>query len=52
MNFLDAGRMSAEQYPPLGATITAVVIGHTEERRKQVWLSMRPSNIEKGRDPN
>lgn len=47
VNFLDAGRMAAEQYPPVGATVTAVVIGHTEERRKQVRLSMRPSDLEK-----
>jgi hypothetical protein len=47
VNFLDAGRMTAEQYPPVGATITAVVIGHTEEARKQIWLSMRPSDLEK-----
>jgi ribosomal protein S1 len=46
VNFLDAGRMTAEQYPPVGATITAVAIGHTDERRKQVWLSMRPSDLD------
>jgi ribosomal protein S1 len=46
-SFPDAGRMTAEQYPPVGAEITAVVIGHTEERRKQIWLSMRPSDLER-----
>lgn len=43
VDFLDAGRMTSEQYPPVGSTVMAVVIGHTEERRSQVWLSTKPS---------
>jgi ribosomal protein S1 len=44
-DFLDEGRMTSEQYPPIGAVIDAVVLGHTDERRKQVWLGMRPSQL-------
>ena len=45
--FLDSGRMTSEQYPPVGTTIEAVVLGHTEEERKQVWLCMKPSRVGK-----
>jgi ribosomal protein S1 len=41
--FKDQERMTAEEYPPIGSRITAVVLGHTEESRSQVWLCMRPS---------
>ena len=44
-DFLDEGRMTPEQYPPIGATIRAVVLGHTDDRRKQIWLSLKPSRI-------
>jgi ribosomal protein S1 len=43
--FLDEGRMTPEEYPPLGASIEAVVLGHTDGRRKQVWLGVRPSQL-------
>ncbi len=43
--FLDEGRMTPDQYPAVGATIDAVVLGHTEDQRKQVWLSVRPSHL-------
>ena len=46
--FLDEGRMTPEQYPSLGSTIEAVVLGHTDEHRMQVWLCMRPSQLAKG----
>ena len=45
--FRDEGRMTPQQYPPVGSTIEAVVLGHTDERRRQVWLSMRPSQLGK-----
>lgn len=45
--FSDEGRMTIEQYPPIGAPIEAVVIGHTDDNRKQVWLCMRPSVLKK-----
>lgn len=47
IDFLDKGRMTPEQYPPIGASIEAVVLGHTDDRRRQVWLGMRPSQLSK-----
>jgi ribosomal protein S1 len=47
--FLDEGRMTPERFPPVGASIEAVVLGHTDSRRKQVWLCMRPSQPGKPR---
>jgi hypothetical protein len=44
---LDKERMTPAQYPPVGASIDAVVLGHTDERRKQVRLGMRPSQLSK-----
>jgi ribosomal protein S1 len=43
--FRDEGRMTQDQYPAIGTTITAVVLGHTDDNRKQVWLSMRQSSF-------
>jgi ribosomal protein S1 len=43
--FRDQGRMTPEQYPPLGASIEAIVLGHTDERRKQVWLGVKPRQL-------
>ena len=45
--FLDSGRMTPEQYPAIGERVTAVVLGHTDEGRKQVWLCMRPSILQR-----
>jgi ribosomal protein S1 len=47
VSFLDEGRMTPDQYPPVGATVEAVVLGHTSEDRKQIWLSMKPSQLGK-----
>jgi ribosomal protein S1 len=44
-DFVDDGRMSPESYPRLGASIEGVVLGHTDERRKQVWLGVKPSQL-------
>jgi hypothetical protein len=49
--FLDSGRMTPERYPALGETVTAVVLGHTDEGRKQVWLCMRPSILGRQAEP-
>jgi ribosomal protein S1 len=43
--FRDHGRMTPDLYPPIGETIRAVVLGHTDDRRRQVWLGMRPSQL-------
>lgn len=45
--FLENERMTPERYPAIGAKVTAVVLGHTDEGRKQVWLSLRPSVLSK-----
>jgi ribosomal protein S1 len=45
--FLDEGRMAPERYPSVGTVIEAVVLGHTDDRRKQVWLGMKPSQLGK-----
>ena len=36
----DDGKMI--QYPPVGASVEAVVIGHMTESQGQIWLSARP----------
>lgn len=42
--FLDAGRMTVDQYPPVGSTVRAVVMHHGDEDHR-VWLTMRPSRL-------
>ena len=49
--FLDSGRMTPEQYPAIGETVTAMFLGHTDEGRKQVWLCMRPSILQRQAEP-
>jgi ribosomal protein S1 len=49
--FLDSGRMTPDQYPAVGETVAAVVLGHTDEGRKQVWLCMRPSVLQGAVEP-
>jgi ribosomal protein S1 len=49
--FLDNGRMTPEQYPAIGETVTAMFLGHTDEGRKQVWLCMRPSILQSRPNP-
>lgn len=43
-DIVDEGGMTPEQYPAVGATIEAVVLGHND-RSKQIWLGMRPSQL-------
>lgn len=40
--FLDAGRMTEDQYPPVGSAVRVLVLAHTD-RDHRVWLTMRPS---------
>lgn len=49
--FLDGGRMTSGQYPAVGESVTAVVLGHTDEGRKQVWLCRKPSVLLTHSDP-
>jgi len=44
--FLDAGRMTEDQYPPVGSTVRAVVLNHTDHDHR-VWLTVRPSHLRK-----
>ena len=46
-DFLDTGSMTAEMYPDIDSPVGAVVIGYTKDDRKQVWLSVKPSVLQK-----
>ena len=46
-DFLDSGTMSPEMYPEIGSPVGAVVVGYTEDDRNQVWLSVKPSVLQK-----
>lgn len=46
-DFVDAGDMTPEMYPDIGSPIGAVVLGYTEDARHQVWLSVKPSVLQK-----
>jgi ribosomal protein S1 len=45
--FLDDGVMTPEMYPEIGSPIGAVVVGYTEDDRNQIWLSVKPSVLQK-----
>jgi ribosomal protein S1 len=46
-DFVDSGDMSPEMYPDIGSPIGAVVVGYTEDDRNQVWLSVKPSVLQR-----
>lgn len=46
-DFVDGGDMTPEMYPDIGSPIGAVVVGYTEDDRNQVWLSVKPSVLQK-----
>jgi ribosomal protein S1 len=46
-DFVDSGDMTPEMYPDIGSPIGAVVVGYTEDDRNQVWLSVKPSVLQK-----
>lgn len=46
-DFVDSEDMTPEMYPDIGSPIGAVVIGYTEDERNQVWLSVKPSVLQK-----
>jgi ribosomal protein S1 len=46
-DFVDNGDMTPEMYPDVGSAIGAVVVGYTEDERNQVWLSVKPSVLQK-----
>lgn len=43
-DFKDEGRMTEEEFPPVGSTITAVVLGF-KETGNQIWLGVKPSQL-------
>ena len=46
-DFVDTGNMTPEMYPEIGSPIGAVVIGYTEDDRNQIWLSVKPSVLQR-----
>jgi ribosomal protein S1 len=46
-DFVDTVDMTPEMYPDIGSSIGAVVIGYTEDERNQIWLSVKPSVLQK-----
>ena len=46
-DFVDSGDMTPSMYPDIGSPIGAVVVGYTEDDRHQVWLSVKPSVLQK-----
>ena len=46
-DFVDSGDMTPEMYPDIGSPIRAVVVGYTEDERNQIWLSVKPSVLQK-----
>ncbi len=46
-DFVETGDMTPEMYPDIGSPIGAVIVGYTEDERNQVWLSVKPSVLQK-----
>jgi len=46
-DFVNNRDMTSEMYPDIGSPIGAVVVGYTEDDRNQVWLSVKPSFLQK-----
>jgi len=46
-DFLDSGSMNPEMYPEVGSAVGAIVVSYTEDDRNQVWLSVKPSVLQK-----
>lgn len=43
-DFKDNGRMTPDEYPSVGSTLAAVVLGF-KETGKQIWLGVKPSQL-------
>lgn len=43
-DFKDSARMTPQEYPPLGTTMSAVVLGY-QKGTKQIWLGVKPSQM-------
>jgi ribosomal protein S1 len=44
-DFKDEGRMTADEFPAVGSTIEAVVLGF-KETGQQIWLGVKPSHFD------
>ena len=44
-DFKDEGRMTVDEFPPVGSVLTAVVLGF-KETGKQIWLGLKPSQVD------
>ena len=42
-----SGMMTPEMYPEISSPAGAVVVSYTEDDRNQVWLSVKPSVLQK-----
>lgn len=43
-DFKDEGTMSTAEYPKIGSTIEAIILGY-KETGQQIWLGMKPSQM-------
>ncbi|GAB4295671.1 MAG: hypothetical protein Fur0025_32920 [Oscillatoriaceae cyanobacterium] len=46
-DFLDTETMNPDMYPEIGSDVGAVVLGYTESDRHQIWLSVKPSVLQR-----
>lgn len=46
-DFWGSGAMTSEMYPEIGSSVGTVVVGYTDDDRNQVWLSVKPSILQK-----
>jgi len=43
-DFKDEGRMTVDEFPPIGSELTAIVLGF-KETGNQIWLGVKPSQL-------
>lgn len=48
-DFKDSGKMTVEEYPPVGSVIVGIVLGFMDSG-KQIWLGMKPSQLRQGHE--
>jgi ribosomal protein S1 len=46
-DFKDEGRMTPDEYPPVGSPVEAVVLGF-KDTGNQIWLGVKPSQLANG----
>jgi ribosomal protein S1 len=50
-DFLDEGVMTQEQYPEIGSTVGAVVVGYNQSNFNEIYLNAKPSVLHKALVP-